>query len=57
MEELKVTVDGLSISITASFGVAVIDVANETLDESLKRADAALYRAKENGRNRIEQAL
>ncbi len=57
VEELKVTVDGLSISITASFGVAVIDVANETLDESLKRADAALYRAKENGRNRIEQAL
>ena len=57
VEELKITADDMSVSITASFGVAVIDVANETLDESLQRADAALYRAKENGRNRIEQAL
>jgi len=57
VEGLKITADDLNLSITASFGVAVIDVANETLSESLKRADAALYRAKENGRNRIEQAL
>jgi len=57
VEGMEITAGDFSVSITASFGVAVIDVANETLGESLKRADAALYRAKESGRNRVEQAL
>lgn len=39
---------------TASFGVAAFTAAMPTLDDLLRRADQALYRAKENGRNRVE---
>lgn len=38
--------------ITCSFGVAEID--NSGTDNMLKRADDALYKAKQNGRNRVE---
>lgn len=55
LEGLEIAVADLSIHITASFGVATVNVANESLDGALKRADAALYRAKESGRNRIVQ--
>ncbi|GGX93260.1 diguanylate cyclase [Massilia dura] len=41
-------------SCTASIGVAVQTDADEELDALLCRADEALYRAKENGRDRIE---
>jgi diguanylate cyclase (GGDEF)-like protein len=40
---------------TASFGVAEL-TADEPLDHAVERADTALYRAKENGRNRVEMA-
>lgn len=45
----------VEISITVSIGVALMS-ASESFDEVLKRADRALYRAKENGRNRVEMA-
>jgi diguanylate cyclase (GGDEF)-like protein len=41
--------------ITASFGVTQIKT-EETEENAVRRADEALYRAKENGRNRIESA-
>ncbi|MEW6163898.1 MAG: diguanylate cyclase [Pseudomonadota bacterium] len=41
-------------AITASFGVAVLGPDEPTLDALLHRADTALYRAKEAGRNRVE---
>ena len=44
----------LSLSITASAGVATEETNNEFPDELLKRADAALYHAKRSGRNRVE---
>jgi diguanylate cyclase (GGDEF)-like protein len=41
--------------VTASFGVARFD-ANDTMESWLQRADAALYRAKDKGRDRVELA-
>jgi Diguanylate cyclase, GGDEF domain len=40
------------LSITASFGVATLDRTVTDIDELLRRADVALYMAKDNGRNR-----
>ena len=41
---------------TCSIGLAQLTGEEQTLDSALKRADQALYRAKEDGRNRIEVA-
>jgi diguanylate cyclase (GGDEF)-like protein len=41
---------------TISIGIAGLQTSGESLDSLLSRADAALYRAKENGRNRTEIA-
>lgn len=40
--------------ITVSIGVSVAKGKNDTLDDLLKRADHALYKAKDNGRDRVE---
>jgi diguanylate cyclase len=42
--------------VTASMGVAELQSGDKGLADVMARADAALYRAKENGRNRVEQA-
>jgi diguanylate cyclase (GGDEF)-like protein len=47
---------GISVAITASFGVAARNAAAEPADEIVARADTALYAAKEHGRNRVEGA-
>ncbi|MGE0108327.1 MAG: PleD family two-component system response regulator [Bdellovibrionales bacterium] len=45
---------GLTIDVSASFGVAAINhESNESAQKILDRADAALYRAKETGRNKV----
>jgi diguanylate cyclase (GGDEF)-like protein/PAS domain S-box-containing protein len=46
--------DGKTISMTVSIGVATIDPRDSETDQILIRADKALYRAKENGRNQVE---
>jgi diguanylate cyclase (GGDEF)-like protein len=43
-------------SFTCSFGVAVYPVHGSTLHDLVKAADTALYRAKTNGRDRVEVA-
>jgi diguanylate cyclase (GGDEF)-like protein len=41
------------LPVTISVGLAQLDPADTTLDQMLARADHALYRAKESGRNRV----
>ncbi|MBH5399989.1 GGDEF domain-containing protein [Bradyrhizobium sp. CNPSo 4010] len=41
-------------AVTASIGVACIADGNITLEDAMRRADAACYRAKEKGRNRVQ---
>jgi diguanylate cyclase (GGDEF)-like protein len=47
--------EGEAISVTISIGAAEHDEAFETPDDLIAAADKALYRAKEKGRNRVEE--
>ncbi|RUO34000.1 sensor domain-containing diguanylate cyclase [Aliidiomarina soli] len=47
---------GSDFSITSSFGVSMLNPDDGTIDDLLSRADQALYRAKANGRDRVELA-
>ena len=58
LEEIRMSIcgspiiwDGLAIQVTCSFGVAVLDGGAQEISELLHEADAALYQAKQNGRN------
>ncbi|MCB2173979.1 diguanylate cyclase, partial [bacterium] len=63
-ERIRINVERLAIpheaspvsaTVTISLGVCtLIDCTSTSLDDFISRADEALYRAKENGRNRIE---
>jgi diguanylate cyclase (GGDEF)-like protein len=58
LDRVRAAVERLSVgegAVTISFGVAQLDrLRDASLEEWLERADAALYRAKEGGRNRVE---
>jgi len=63
MEEIRLSIstrpiehDDLLLSITCSFGVAWFDGGIATTRDLVGLADAALYLAKQNGRNRVEYA-
>ncbi len=55
LEQLVVPADGREVRFTISVGVATF-FTGVPLDQAMERADQALYRAKEGGRNRVESA-
>jgi diguanylate cyclase (GGDEF)-like protein len=57
IEAKPIVTNSIPIAVTASFGVtASVDKSPLDAQEILRLADAALYRAKERGRNRVELA-
>jgi diguanylate cyclase (GGDEF)-like protein len=56
--EIEHQLDGVTLRKTASLGVAARDGQGEVpnAEDLLKHADEALYRAKQNGRDRVELA-
>jgi diguanylate cyclase (GGDEF)-like protein len=55
LQESKILADaGVEIAVTASFGVSVTDLSDRNPEVFIRVADEALYRAKANGRNRVE---
>lgn len=56
VQQTRIVWHGRQLQVSTSIGVAVADSADEDLTKLLERADAALYRAKHAGRNRVEAA-
>ena len=54
-EAVQALIFDYSITVTCSFGVAEFEI-GDTVETLVARADAAMYRAKMNGRNRVELA-
>jgi two-component system cell cycle response regulator len=50
---LPVDAAGTLLPVTASFGVAELDLASDTVESVVDRADRALYEAKKHGRNQV----
>ncbi len=56
VEAAPLALEDLVIPVTVSIGIAVMKASDAGADAALIRADQALYRAKSNGRNRVEMA-
>lgn len=56
VQDNVLVVDGKSIPMTVSVGLATFQSSDRNFNDLLLRADKALYAAKENGRNRVEIA-
>ncbi|NLI94009.1 MAG: diguanylate cyclase [Peptococcaceae bacterium] len=58
IESSQIEYEGFFIKVSASFGVTGVDkVINEQINDFLRKADSALYEAKENGRNAVRTAV
>ena len=56
LAKTPIDVDGVVITITASFGVASLIEADINFNSMLERADEAMYHAKHDGRNKVKSA-
>ncbi len=56
LADRPISTTGASVPCTISIGVAEMDETDTSIDDILRRADQALYRAKEHGRNRVEKS-
>jgi diguanylate cyclase (GGDEF)-like protein len=54
VESSPMQIDGESLNMTASFGVAVVNGKDTCLSDTIVRADRALYRSKRAGRNQVD---
>jgi len=54
--EAPIDAAGTRLAISASFGVTTFAADSESFENALSRADAALYTAKQGGRNRVQAA-
>ena len=54
VESTPMNLNGKAIPITLSIGISEFLKSDAGADDSLNRADSALYRAKQKGRNRVE---
>ena len=54
VDSSPIRIDGNSMTMTASFGVATLSDKDTSLTDIVVRADRALYRSKRAGRNRVD---
>lgn len=53
VEEQEIAIGNMKCSFTASFGISELRNENKMIDKAMRRADKALYEAKETGRNKV----
>lgn len=51
--DIVISYEGKKIVFTVSMGIAAIKISDSNIDEIIQRADSALYKSKENGRNKF----
>lgn len=56
LARLELEMEGVCFTLTGSFGVAAVLASDASMEQPLARADQAMYRAKEEGRDRVRQA-
>jgi diguanylate cyclase (GGDEF)-like protein/PAS domain S-box-containing protein len=56
IQEKPIIAGHIAVSCTVSIGISKLDPEDSGIDDLLRRADKALYAAKQGGRNRVEKA-
>ena len=56
-KQIRVPAEDELVSVTSSFGVTSIHCNEKDINEVINRADRALYKAKESGRDRVEYII
>jgi diguanylate cyclase (GGDEF)-like protein/PAS domain S-box-containing protein len=56
VEDISIDIDGIRVGITISIGVSEYPAHGEDSEDTIEKADKALYVSKQNGRNRVTSA-